>query len=387
MNMDTSFTDTSVKRVSLIDHLRSQREMILRYGLIGGAIAIYLSLVGLVGTFAARAVVVGVISLGHAMLLLPIFGIGFLIARQTKDAPPAVSILAAALTGILSGVVLALFIVFGQLVNIRPIFLNATEGLYALLTAGRGLEGIWVPAVAGALTAGLAGLIYRLPPRIRQPLVWGLIWIVLMGLFAGLARTQLLGAGGTAARIGRYLFASQGLTLPGGLIIFGVVAGSMGLWAWQRKTVETSIDLLPPKGRVALRWGIIAILAGIVLILPQVSGPFIAQVIVFVGLYTLMALGLNMELGFAGLLDLGFVAFFAIGAYTVGILTSLGPLGIAQVSWWMAVPVAVLMALLAGVFLGIPVLGIRGDYLAIATLGFGEITRLLVLSDFLRPWL
>jgi branched-chain amino acid transport system permease protein len=65
----------------------------------------------------------------------------------------------------------------------------------------------------------------------------------------------------------------------------------------------------------------------------------------------------------------------------------LGEYGIAHWSFWSAVPVAVFLALIAGILLGIPVLGIRGDYLAIATLGFGEITRLLVGSDFLRPWL
>ncbi|MGH2396002.1 MAG: branched-chain amino acid ABC transporter permease, partial [bacterium] len=111
------------------------------------------------------------------------------------------------------------------------------------------------------------------------------------------------------------------------------------------------------------------------------------QVLVVVGLYTLMGLGLNLEVGLAGLLDLGFVAFFAIGAYTVGLLISEGPLGIAHWSFWAAVPVAVVFTLIAGVIFGLPILGIRGDYLAIATLGFGEITRLLVASDFLRSWL
>jgi branched-chain amino acid transport system permease protein len=80
------------------------------------------------------------------------------------------------------------------------------------------------------------------------------------------------------------------------------------------------------------------------------------------------------------------VAFFAIGAYTVGILTSpehaTGVIG----NWWLALPLGVAMALLAGVILGIPVLKMRGDYLAIVTLGFGEIVRLLAISDFLKPW-
>jgi branched-chain amino acid transport system permease protein len=122
-------------------------------------------------------------------------------------------------------------------------------------------------------------------------------------------------------------------------------------------------------------------------VLPIAAGPFVATVRVLVGLYALMGLGLNVVVGFAGLLDLGYVAFFAIGAYTTALLTSTGTHGIAEISFWAAVPIAMAMSLLAGVLLGIPVLGIRGDYLAIATLGFGEIIRLLVLSDFLRPWL
>jgi branched-chain amino acid transport system permease protein len=107
---------------------------------------------------------------------------------------------------------------------------------------------------------------------------------------------------------------------------------------------------------------------------------------VIVGLYVLLGLGLNIVVGFAGLLDLGYVAFFAIGSYTVAILTS-PELGFFDWNFWQALPLAVLFGTLAGVMLGIPVLKMRGDYLAITTLGFGEIIRILVLSDFLRPWL
>jgi branched-chain amino acid transport system permease protein len=95
---------------------------------------------------------------------------------------------------------------------------------------------------------------------------------------------------------------------------------------------------------------------------------------------------LNIVVGYAGLLDLGYVAFFAIGAYITAILTS-PELGFFAFSFWSALPFAILMGILSGVLLGVPVLKMRGDYLAIATLGFGEIIRILVLSDFLRPWL
>ena len=121
------------------------------------------------------------------------------------------------------------------------------------------------------------------------------------------------------------------------------------------------------------------------LALPLGLGPFFAQVVAFVALYILMGLGLNITLGLAGLLDLGFVAFFAVGAYTVGLLTSTGPMGLAELPFWAAVPFAVLFAFVFGAFLGLPILGIRGDYLAIATLGFGEIIRILSVSALFQP--
>ncbi|MDQ3944313.1 MAG: branched-chain amino acid ABC transporter permease, partial [Actinomycetota bacterium] len=91
-----------------------------------------------------------------------------------------------------------------------------------------------------------------------------------------------------------------------------------------------------------------------------------------VGLYILLALGLNIVVGAAGLLDLGYVAFYAVGAYTTAVLTT-------RPHWtaWEALPLAIAMAMLAGVLLGAPTLRLRGDYLAIVTLGFGEIVRLV----------
>ncbi len=96
-----------------------------------------------------------------------------------------------------------------------------------------------------------------------------------------------------------------------------------------------------------------------------------------------MGLGLNITLGMAGLLDLGFVAFFAVGAYTTALLTSSGELGIAQWPFFVAIPFSMLVAMGFGILLGLPILGIRGDYLAIATLGFGEIISILARSDLL----
>jgi branched-chain amino acid transport system permease protein len=90
-------------------------------------------------------------------------------------------------------------------------------------------------------------------------------------------------------------------------------------------------------------------------------------------IYIMLALGLNVVVGLAGLLDLGYVAFYAVGAYTFALLSQY--MGI---SFWMALPIGALLAALFGLLLGFPVLRLRGDYLAIVTLGFGEIIRILL---------
>src|SRR5690554_2843608 len=90
-------------------------------------------------------------------------------------------------------------------------------------------------------------------------------------------------------------------------------------------------------------------------------------------IYVMLALGLNVVVGLAGLLDLGYVAFYAVGAYTFALLSQY-----TGISFWMALPIGALLAGLTGMILGFPVLRLRGDYLAIVTLGFGEIIRILL---------
>ena len=106
-------------------------------------------------------------------------------------------------------------------------------------------------------------------------------------------------------------------------------------------------------------------------------------------LYVLLALGLNIVVGYAGLLDLGFVAFYALGAYMYALLASphlaenfeaikaAFPEGL-HTPIWMVIPLAALLAGMAGALLGAPTLKLRGDYLAIVTLGFGEIIRVFL---------
>ncbi len=107
-------------------------------------------------------------------------------------------------------------------------------------------------------------------------------------------------------------------------------------------------------------------------------GPFFASrgtvdIATLALIYVMMGLGLNIVVGFAGLLDLGYVAFYAVGAYSYALLSQYF-----GISFWVALPISGLMAALFGFILGFPVLRLRGDYLAIVTLGFGEIIRLIL---------
>jgi branched-chain amino acid transport system permease protein len=139
-----------------------------------------------------------------------------------------------------------------------------------------------------------------------------------------------------------------------------------------------------PKAVKILLWVLFAIF---LFLLPLLNIPFITTegsdfggVLFTVATYVLVALGLNIVVGYAGLLDLGYVGFYAIGAYTIGVLTSEH----AHMSWVVVVPIAIVVAMISGIILGAPTLRVRGDYLAIVTLGFGEIVRLtLVNSEWL----
>src|SRR6476469_10986061 len=123
---------------------------------------------------------------------------------------------------------------------------------------------------------------------------------------------------------------------------------------------------------------IVLAIAGAILIdlLPIINPPLLTTtdsdfgaVLFLCALYALVALGLNIVIGYAGLLDLGYIGFFAVGAFTVGVLGS----SHAKLPLLLCIPIAMAATLISGVLLGAPTLRVRGDYLAIVTLGFGEI--------------
>ncbi|NRO97858.1 ABC transporter ATP-binding protein [Paraburkholderia sp. NMBU_R16] len=162
--------------------------------------------------------------------------------------------------------------------------------------------------------------------------------------------------------------------------------------------IEPSTTLIPEKNAAkTLVVGVLtaALVIAAPLLIGAAGGNYWVRVLDFAMLYVMLALGLNVVVGFAGLLDLGYIAFYAVGAYTAALLTSphlanqfewighMFPGGI-HAPYWVVVPIAMGLAALFGVLLGAPTLRLRGDYLAIVTLGFGEIVRIFM-NNLDRP--
>ena len=134
-------------------------------------------------------------------------------------------------------------------------------------------------------------------------------------------------------------------------------------------------------------WANTALIVGcgaVLVVVPLLVGKLTNELLANVGLFVLLALGLNVVVGLAGILDLGYVAFFAVGGYSAAVLTSAtAPRISPELPWLVALVPVVVITGLVGLFIGAPVIRMRGDYLAIVTLGFGEIIRILFLSDWL----
>ncbi len=363
----------------------------IRRGLLWGTIIVFLSLVGMVESFARREIIVGVISLGHTLLLLTGLAAGYQAAQVRSlrhgAARFVIILVRGLLAGAATGALVAALVVAGTVMNLRAMFVNASSELLMVLSFGRLTAGVPLVVLAGALTGASGAVASLLPTRFRRPLVGGFIAVLTIGLFQELLQQLLQAEEGLRLVLRDLIFSEGGFPVRGAILVFLVYWVASTVWTERQARIRQIFGRLPAPQRRGLRVFTLGLGVVLLLFLPIIAGLFLSQVLVLVGLYTLMGLGLNLEVGFAGLLDLGFVAFFAIGAYTVGLLTTVGPLAVGHFSFWLALPMAVGVTLVAGVFFGLPILRIRGDYLAIATLGFGEIIRILVLSDFLRPWL
>lgn len=361
---------------------------VLRLGLIGGAAGIFLALVGMIEAFSTRFIIANVIQLGTLVILVTFFGTGLAAVRRANATRIGEAAILGLVAGVIAGAILAvLALLLFVYPGIRSIFISASPALLQVLHFGMGVPiGLIVLVVAGALAGALGGIVPTLPPRFGRSLMYAASVLFVVGLMQELLRVTFRNWS-PLDPLTNFLFTNNGLTLVGAIVLFALTFGLHQLWQARSTQVQTQIAALPPTRRRLLFQGSIAAAVLLLLALPILVGLFFSEVLVNVGLFVLLGLGLNIVVGFAGLLDLGYVAFYAIGAYSTALLTSTSVeiLYAGGNPFWAALPVAIFLTVISGIILGIPVLKIRGDYLAIVTLGFGEIIRLIVLSDFLKP--
>jgi branched-chain amino acid transport system permease protein len=355
-------------------------------GLIGALIAVMLALIGMVEAFNKRDIIYKVVTMGNIVLLLTAVFLSYLAAQKAGRERVPLVFGTAILTGVMTAAGIVLLVVIGKSINLRMMFINASPVLYQILTFYYGPKlGIPLLLFSSVLSGIFASLLYLAPAVVRKMLITAFSCVIIAGMLQDMLR-PVISLWGPLAKINLFLFAPNGLALKGAVGLFVLVAVLVFLWNRKGGAVKTKVEGLPAGQQRTLKLASGLLLVFVLLILPKILGLFLSEVLTIVGLYILLGLGLNIVVGFAGLLDLGYVAFFAVGSYVVAILTS-PELGFFNFGFWSALPIVVVAGILSGVLLGVPVLKMRGDYLAIATLGFGEIIRILVLSDWLRPWI
>ncbi|MGD9329921.1 MAG: high-affinity branched-chain amino acid ABC transporter permease LivM [Desulfobacterales bacterium] len=157
------------------------------------------------------------------------------------------------------------------------------------------------------------------------------------------------------------------------VIVIGTVLNKQGLLTWISQPTGTLKSNLTSLGSAIPQWVWLVVAAVLAFIFPLVTGRYEQDVAINVLVYVCLGLGLNIVVGLAGMLDLGYIAFYGVGAYTYALLSVHY-----QFAFWLSLPVAACTAMIAGCIIGYPTLRMRGDYLAIVTLGFGEIVRIIL---------
>ena len=359
---------------------------LIKRGLLSGLVALSFSMIGMVEIFNQRDMIAGFLTLGQLFLFLAPIIISYNEGKNQPQQDYKKGIWSGVIIGLFTAIPLIILVFFATAVDLRQFLVNVSEALIDLLSFHKGIYlGSLYLTLSMMVVSVLAYITTFLSDKIRKSLFNGLLWTLGVSLFSEVlserVRTFL---GNTVTKL---LFKSKATQPLFALFLF-VVAFALTYWRFDNKsTYKSFLENQPPDKKrkfTLISWGVGLV---ILLILPHLVGTYLSEVINNVGIYVLMGLGLNIVVGFAGLLDLGYVAFFAIGAYTMAILTSNGSLGIAHISFWAALPICVAAAVLAGITLGIPVLRMRGDYLAIVTLGFGEIIRILANSDLLKSYI
>ena len=365
----------------------------VRFSLLGSLASVFIALSGMPVGLDRRAIIYPVLSLGFlAILWVPIVmaasaGKETVLEGMEARKRGVIDVGVGSLVGLGSTSGICCLMVLIKNFDLRDPLVNWSPQLLDLLSYRQNISvgiAIWllVGAGLGAL-GGLTNLISRFSRRLILNFVFAIVGVSVLETIV----TDLSEGFGLAWVTDLMYYKRGGLEIYGALFV-GIVAVAVPLLLRKRTaTTRERFNSLSPNDQSRVK--VISIIAGSasLVILPFFLGKITNELLANVGLFVLLALGLNIVVGLAGILDLGYVAFFAVGGYTTAVLTSPDSPGFSpELPWPVALIVVVVFTGIVGLFIGAPVIRMRGDYLAIVTLGFGEIIRLLFLSDWLSDW-
>ena len=366
---------------------------IARMGAIGAIGQIFISLSNMSVKLDGRAIIEGVLSLGYLSLVVLPLAAGSRVGHQIRregvpfHRPGAHEVVGGAACGALVGGGLSLLAVLIANFDLREPLVNWSPILADLLGFDRGTAfAVLIWLCIGTAVGSAGGLLRVVPPAARR-----VLWTMVLTLFGSAVleslTTDLAEGMGIEGLIEWFYAPRGGLTITGAIAL-AAGSGVLAFVARGRvKGAKARIDALEGSARNRAHLGLIMATAAVLVILPMFAGKLTNELLANVGLFVLLALGLNIVVGLAGILDLGYVAFFAVGSYSAAVLTAAtSPKIHPELPWFVALIGVVVLTGLVGLFIGAPVIRMRGDYLAIVTLGFGEIIRLLFLSDWLSGW-
>ncbi|MXX01927.1 MAG: leucine/isoleucine/valine transporter permease subunit [Acidimicrobiia bacterium] len=378
----------------LLRHVSGTWRRVLRLGTLGAVGQVFISLSGMPVRLDVREIIVPILSLGYlAVLAVPIV-LGVLLGRRPehqefleKSPNRRDLLLGATLGGLMGGGGLSVLALLLARFDLRDPLINWSPQLLEFLSFGRGVSFgfvIWL-VIGGGL--GLVGGTVRLASARTQRVIMTMALTVVGAAILESLLVDLVEGVGLEALV-EWLYAPRGgLTLVGAAVL-AFVSGLLSLLGQGRvKNFREKIQTMEGPRQTRVNLMLIAAVGVALIVLPLLVGKLTNELLANIGLFVLLALGLNIVVGLAGILDLGYVAFFAVGSYSTAVLTAATSPRIApEFPWFFALIIVVFIAILVGLFIGAPVIRMRGDYLAIVTLGFGEIIRLLFLSDWLSGW-
>jgi len=365
----------------------------IRFAMIGALSSVFVALAGMPVGLDRRSIVYPVLSMGYLSLLW----IPFVLARlagsetvlegMTARARGTKDLLAGGFVGLGSAGGLALLMVLIQNFDLRDPLINWSPQLLNLLAFNRSLAvGILLWLGLGSTLGLLGGAMHVLPKKLRsyiRNVVLSVLAVSVLETFL----TDLLQGFGLEVLTDFIYYKRGGLEVVGALLVAALSFLAPLLVGTKLTDAKRKVLSLPTDERRRVNLLMLTVSAALLVVLPFFLGKIANELLANVGLFVLLALGLNIVVGLAGILDLGYVAFFAVGGYTTAVLTSPNSPGFSpELPWPIALVVVVVLTGIVGLFIGAPVIRMRGDYLAIVTLGFGEIIRLLFLSDWLSGW-